>query len=94
MIVELPKGNTFDPGSEVKIVFIVRDADGVASFTWGVFTQNQTPLIGGDKECHGASECREEKTVNAPLTGTYLVGADAVDTKGFTSRGVGEIYVR
>ncbi len=76
------------------MVFIVRDPDGVSAFTWGIFTQNETPLMGGDKKCNGAVECREEKKVDAPVPGTYIIGADAVDVKGNASRGIGEIYVR
>lgn len=94
VIVELPDGNTYDPGEEFDLVIIVRDPDGVVSFTWGVFTQNQTPLVGGDENCNRATECRIRKTFNAPpIAGTYLAGADALDTKGATTRGVGEIYV-
>lgn len=94
VIVELPDGNTFSSGDEVKIIFIVRDPDGVKEFTWGVFTQNQTPLIGGERNCNNATECREEvEAVAPPVSGTYLVGADAIDAHGNTARGVGEIYV-
>ncbi|MBN1217325.1 MAG: hypothetical protein JXM69_00230, partial [Anaerolineae bacterium] len=93
VIVELPNGNTFDTGDKVKMVFIVLDPDGVASFTWGIFTQNQVPLVGGDKSCGGATECRLEKEESASVPGTFIVGADAVDTKGNKSRQVGEIYV-
>ncbi len=93
MDVQLPKGNDYDTGEEIKIIIVVRDPDGVARFTWGIFTQNQTPLVGGDEECHGATECKIERKENAPVAGTYIVGADAVDTKGETNRGIGEIYV-
>jgi hypothetical protein len=95
VIVELPDGNTHNQGAEFRLVIIVRDPDGVRSFTWGIFTQNQTPLIGGDRDCNNATECRIEEELEAPpIPGTYLAGADAVDTKGATTRGVGEIYVR
>ncbi|MBN1991529.1 MAG: hypothetical protein JW953_02415 [Anaerolineae bacterium] len=94
VVIELPNGNTFDPGDEVKIVFIVRDTDGVSSFSWGIFTQNQVSLKGGEKTCNGATECKLEVKEVAPGTGTYIVGADAADTTGATTRGVGEIYVR
>jgi hypothetical protein len=80
-------------GESVKIIFIVRDPDGVKSFTWGIFTQNQVSLKGGEKECHGAKECSKEVKESVPIKGTFIVGADALDTKGKTSRGVGEIYV-
>jgi hypothetical protein len=94
VIVELPKGNTFSRGDEIKIIFIVRDSEGVDEFTWGIFTQNQTGLIGGNIDCRNASECKHEEKVIAPsISGTYLVGADAVDSQGNTARGVAEIYV-
>lgn len=94
VIVELPDGDVFSSGEEVKIVFIVRDPDGVDSFTWGIFLQNLTPLVGGDEFCGGATECRLEVEENAPpLTGTYIVGADAVDVHGNTARGTSAIYV-
>jgi hypothetical protein len=96
VIIELPKGNTFDRNDQVKVVIIVRDPDGVTSFTWGVAAQNQALLpVGGDKACNGAAECRTEEEFDASVpSGTYIIGADAVDTKGATTRGVGEIYVR
>jgi hypothetical protein len=94
VIVQLPNGSTFSPGDEVKIIFIVRDPDGVKSFTWGIFLQNLSPLIGSDKICNGAVECQIEVEEEAPpLTGTYIVGADAIDVKGNTARGISEIYV-
>jgi len=93
VIVQLPNGSEYSPGEKVKIIFTVRDPDGVAKFTWGIFLQNGTSLKGGDKNCNGAVECSEEREERAPVTGTYIVGADAVDTKGNAKRGVGEIYV-
>jgi len=94
VIVELPDGNTHDKGDGFRLRIIVRDPDGVKSFTWGIFTQNQTPLIGGDRNCNNATECTIEEDLEAPpIPGTYLAGADAVDSKGATTRGVGEIYV-
>ena len=95
VIVELPDGNTHSEGDNFRLIIIVRDPDGVKSFTWGIFTQNQTPLIGGDRDCGNATECRIEEELEAPpISGTYLAGADAVDSKGATTRGVGEIYVQ
>ncbi len=95
MVIEYPNGTKFSPGEKVKLVFIVRDPNGVTSFTWGIFTQNQVGLKGGDKACGGATECVEEIQENAPpVTGTYIVGADAVNVNGVKKRGVGEIYVR
>lgn len=94
VVVELPDGDVFDAGDEVKIIFIVRDPDGVDKFTWGIFLQNLTPLVGGDKFCGGATECKIEVEENAPpLTGTYIVGADAVDVHGNAARGTSAIYV-
>lgn len=94
VIVELPEGNEFDTEDEVKIVFVVRDPNGVSNFQWGIFTQNLTPLKSGNKECGGATECRQEVREDAPgIPGTFIVGADAVNTKGQTKRGISEIYV-
>jgi hypothetical protein len=93
--VELPDGSTFDIDEEVHFVFVVRDPGGVKEFTWGIFTQNQTSLKGGKKECGGATECtldvREE---GPPFEGTFIVGADALSVSGKTTRGIGEIYIR
>ena len=95
IVVELPDGNTFDKGEEFEVIFIVRDPDGVSEFSWGVFTQNQTALIGGDIDCRNAIECRHEEELEAPpLSGTFIVGADAIDATGEDNRGIGEIYIR
>ncbi|MFN8454683.1 MAG: hypothetical protein U0401_08455 [Anaerolineae bacterium] len=94
VIIELPDGKEFSAGDKVKINFIVTDPNGVSKFEWGIFTQNQTPLKNGKKDCGGATECREEIKENAPsLSGTYIIGADAVSSNGATKRGIGEIYV-
>jgi hypothetical protein len=91
--VQLSDGNSYDVGEKVKIKIVVRDPDGVSSFTWGIFTQNQVPLKGGDKNCNGATECSTHIEEGIPIPGTFIIGADAVDTKGNTNRGLGEIYV-
>jgi hypothetical protein len=93
--VELPDGNKFGKNDKVKIVFVVRNPEGVKEFTWGIFTQNQTSLKGGKHECGGTTECRLEVKENAPpISGTYIVGADALGADGKIVRGIGEIYVR
>jgi hypothetical protein len=95
IVIELPEGNTYDAGDKFKIVFIVKNPDGVWSFTWGIFLQNLTPLIGGEKVCHNAPECTHvEEVVAPPLTGSYIVGADVAKSNGEIERGIGEIYVR
>ena len=87
-------GNNYHTGDKVKIKIVVRDPDGVTSFTWGIFTQNQVGLKGGDKKCNGATECSTHIEESIPIPGTFIIGADAVDTKGNTNRGLGEIYVK
>ncbi len=95
VVVELRDGDTYDAGEKIKIKFIVTDPDGVWSFTWGIFTQNLTPLIGGEKICHNAPECSLEEEVYAPpIPGTYIVGADAVDSKGEGGRGISGVNIR
>jgi len=91
--VQLEGGNKYDVGEKVKIKIVVWDPDGVTSFTWGIFTQNQVGLKGGDKKCNGATECSTHIEESIPIPGTFIIGADAVDTKGNTNRGLGEIYV-
>jgi hypothetical protein len=93
VVVELPSGNDFSIGDQVRIIFIARDPGGVKEFTWGIFLQNQTPLKNGTKKCDGATECREEVKAEAPIAGTYILGADAVNMQGQTKRGIGELYV-
>ena len=90
----MPDGNEYDIGDEIKVIFVVRDPDGVKNFSWGFFTQNQTSLKGGKHECGGSTECRLEVEEDAPpIEGTFIVGADAIDNKGEVNRGIGEIYV-
>jgi hypothetical protein len=61
---------------------------------WGVFTQNNTGLVGDTVDCSDKTECRVEQSFTAPdISGTFIVGADASDTKGMINRGVGELYV-
>ncbi|MCL4295989.1 MAG: hypothetical protein KJ077_09690 [Anaerolineae bacterium] len=92
--VELPDGKEFGADDEVKIVFVVRNPNGVQEFTWGIFTQNLTSLKGGEHNCSGTTECRLEIEENAPpVPGTYIVGADAIGADGKMVRGIGEIYV-
>lgn len=94
VIIEFPDGQEFGTNDKVKINFIVRDPNGVSKFEWGIFTQNQTSLKNGKKECGGVTECREEVKESAPpISGTFIVGADAVSSTGATKRGIGEIYV-
>ncbi len=92
--IELPDGDQFSPDDDVKIVFVARDPGGVREFTWGIFTQNLTSLKGGTHNCNGQTECRLEiKETVPPVTGTYIVGADAIGSDGKTVRGTGAIYV-
>jgi hypothetical protein len=94
VIIELPDGDTFNVGDEIKIFFIANDSDGVVEFIWGVFTQNQTSLFGGKKECSSRTECRLETTINTPpLSGTYIIAVEAIDTKGNTALAIKQIYV-
>jgi hypothetical protein len=93
--VELPGGNDYNKGDDIKMVIVVRDPDGVNTFTWGIFMQNQSPLpIGGTESCNGSAECRAEVKASPPVAGTYLIGVDAIDGTGERSTGfVGEVYV-
>ena len=78
----------------MKIIFVVRDPDGVNSFTWGVFAQNGSPLgLGGEHNCGGATECGTNEKFETKLTGQFFVGVDTVDTKGNKTREIRQLYV-
>ncbi len=93
IIIELPNGDTYSIGDEVKIVITVRDADGVGEVDWGVFTENKTPVLDGEKNCGNATECRIEKEFNADLPGAFQVGAEAKDSKGEKGIQIKQLYV-
>ncbi len=94
VIITLPNGNSYPKSGQVKVIYTIRDTDGVTSFTWALFTQNLTPLIGGEVLCHNAPECIHEETINLPsITGTYIIGGEAVDSTGQIEREIAEIYV-
>lgn len=76
---------------------MVTDPNGVGKFTWGIFTQNKTPLMKDDKDCRGATECRDEVEKSVPVAGTYIIGVDAINSQGVSkpgeADGLAEIYV-
>ncbi len=94
VIITLPDGNSYPKSGQVKVIYTIRDTDGVTSFVWGLFTQNLTPLNGGEVLCHNTPECIYEETINlSSITGTFIIGVDAVDFTGQIEREIAEIYV-
>ncbi len=95
VIIILPDGNSYPKSGQIKVICTIRDTDGVTSFVWGLFTQDLIPLIaGGEVLCHNAPECIHEGTINLPpIPGTFIIGADAIDSTGQYGRGIAEIYV-
>jgi len=94
VVISLPDGDTYKTGDKVKFDITVSDPDGVKSFTWGVFTQNQSPVgLGGDKGCGNATQCTLSDKFEAKLPGIFFLGVDALDTAGNTVREVKQIYV-
>jgi hypothetical protein len=94
--ISLPGGSNYDQNEGVRVVITVSDADGVSGLTWGVFTQNLTPLIGGNHNCGNSAQCNTEVSFNATVPGggtAYIFGVDASDTKGNTHREISELYV-
>ena len=77
----------------MRVIITVRDPDGVASFEWGIFTENNVPVKSGERNCGNATECRREEKFEAALTGAFQVGVEAVDSKGNKSIEVKQIYV-
>lgn len=94
VLIDIPSGDKYGLGDDVKFNITVTDSDGVRSFTWGVFAQNGSPVgLGGDRDCGGASQCTLSDEFETKLTGIFFLGVDAVDTQGNTVREIKQIYV-
>ena len=94
VIIDLPKGDTYREGDKVEFTITVIDPDGVKSFAWGVFAQNNSPVgIGGDKGCGGGTECKHGGNFEAKLPGQFFIGVDALDNNGNTRREIKQIYI-
>ncbi len=93
IVIDLPDGDTFNTGDEVRVRIIVSDPEGVSTFTWGVFTENGTPVIGGDRGCGNSTQCEIEEEFEAQLPGAFRVGVEALDRNGQKSIEVRSIYV-
>ncbi len=89
----MPNGDTYGVGDEVELIITVRDADGVGTFSWGVFTENKTGLTGDDVECNNATECRIEEKFNTQLPGSFQIGVEAIDAKGEGVIEIKQLYV-
>jgi hypothetical protein len=89
----LPDGDTYGVGDEVKLIITVRDSDGVGKFSWGVFTENKTGLLGDEEDCHSAPECRIEEEFETQLPGAFQIGVEAKDTKGQGVIEIKQLYV-
>jgi hypothetical protein len=89
----LPDGDRFGVGDDVRVIITVRDPDGVASFEWGIFTENNVPVEGGERGCGNATECRIEEEFEAVLAGAFQVGVEAIDSKGTKTIEVKQIYI-
>lgn len=94
IIIELPKGNVYSSGDEIEIIITARNPNGIHELTWGIFAQNLTPYVGGDKNCGGGQECRHEVKEDATLPpAAYIIGADVLDTSGKVTRGIAEVHI-
>lgn len=94
VVISLPDGDTYNQNDKVNFTITVSDPDGVATFTWGVFTENQSPVgLGDDKNCGNGNECSLSGNFKAKLTGRFIFGVDAIDTKGNKTRTIQGMYV-
>jgi hypothetical protein len=94
VLIDIPSGDEYGLGDNVEFNITVSDPDGVASFTWGVFAQNGSPVgLGGDRNCGGSNQCTLSDKFETKLTGIFFLGVDAVDSKGNTIREIKQIYV-
>ena len=92
-VIELPDGDRVNVGDDVRVIITVRDPDGVSSFKWGIFTENNVAIKGGDSGCGNVTECRTDEEFEAVLPGAFQIGVEAVDSKGTKSIEAKQIYV-
>ncbi len=94
VVVELPGGDTYTIGEEVKVIITVTDPDGVGKFGWEVFAENGSPLgIGDDENCGGSTQCRIESEFDAQLAGAFQLGAEAEDNLGNKTIEIKQLFV-
>ena len=95
IVIEMPGGDTYRTGDDVRLIITVSDPDGVGAFSWGVFTENKVllPGIGGDQDCGNAPSCRIEESFNAALPGAFQIGVEALDGIGTKGIQVVQLYV-
>jgi hypothetical protein len=92
-VIDLPSGDRFSIGDEVRVRITVSDPDGVSTFDWGVFTENRTSVQGGERNCGNATHCELEEEFEAQLPGAFQIGVEAKDATGATTIEVKQIYV-
>ncbi len=93
VIIELPNGDTYGIGDNVKLIITVRDPDGIGAFSWGVFTENKVGLVGDEINCNNATECRVEEEFTTKLAGAFQIGVEVKDTKGEGKIEIKQLYV-
>jgi len=93
VVIELPGGDQYGIGDEVRVRITVTDPDGVGAFEWGVFTQNNVSVTGGDRNCGNSTSCSIEEEFDAALPGIFQIGVEAKDGKGAGTIEVKQIYV-
>ncbi len=92
-MIELPNGDQYGVGDEVEVRITVTDPDGVGAFEWGVFTQNNVAVKGGDRDCGNSTSCSIQEKFDAALPGIFQIGVEAKDATGVGTIEVKQIYV-
>lgn len=93
VIIDLPDGDTYGVGDTVKLNITVTDPNGVSDFEWGIFTENKTAVLGGDKGCGNAVECKISEEFEAELPGAFQIGVEAKNAQGQKTTHVTQLYV-
>jgi hypothetical protein len=93
IVIELPSGDKFDQGDDVRFIVTVSDPSGVKNFEWGIFDATGTSLKSGGKGCDNRTECSTDQEFEAVLDGTFQIGVKAFDSSGIESIEIKQIYV-
>ena len=93
IVIELPDGEKYDRGDDVRFIVRVSDPAGVNRFEWGLFDGTGTSLKSGGKGCDNRNECSTEQEFEAVLDGTFQIGVKAYDASGTESIELKQIYV-
>jgi len=82
IVIDLPLQNNYQVNQNIPFTITVTNKLGLNRFVWGAFKGISPIGVGGLQDCFGAVECKITASFSPPITGEYLIAADAVDMVG------------